>query len=313
MENLLLSVNAVLPMFLQLAAGFVSQRLGVLRREDVPRFNKVAFRVFVPCLLFYNVYESDLSAAVVPKLILFAVCGVLLVCALSVWGVTRFEPLPERRGVISQAIFRSNYVIMGLPIAQALVGSDNLGAVSVLIAIIVPLFNFLAVTVLEGFRGEKVRAGTILLEIAKNPLVVSSVLGILFQLLHIRLPGPVEQSVAALGGIGTSLQLFLLGAFFRFEGLKRYVRPLVTVTAIKLVLIPAVLLGTAAVLGFRGVEFVALFGIFASPTAVNSFTMVQQMHCGDEELAGDLVVSTSAFCMLSFFLWILVFKSLGLF
>jgi hypothetical protein len=73
------------------------------------------------------------------------------------------------------------------------------------------------------------------------------------------------------------------------------------------------MLSAAALLGIRGVEFLGLIGIFASPTAVNSFTMVQQMKCGDEELAGDIVVMTSAVSIFSFFLWIYLFKSLGMF
>ena len=90
----MLSANAVLPMFMLLAAGFLSQKAGVLTREDVPRFNKVAFRIFLPCLLFYNIYCSDLSAAVKPGLIIYAVCGVLLVFAaafLSVQHLVRRE------------------------------------------------------------------------------------------------------------------------------------------------------------------------------------------------------------------------------
>lgn len=313
MEHFLLALNAVAPLFFSMAAGFASQKAGILTRQDVPRINKVAFQVFLPCLLFYNVYTSDLSAAVRPKLILFAVIGVLIVFTASVLGVLRFVPQQDRRGVISQAIFRSNYVIMGIPIAQALVGSENLGPVAILVAIVVPMFNFLAVFVLESFRGGKTNVGRVLLEIAKNPLVISSLLGIFFLLLRIRLPRLVEQAVSSLGSIATPLQLFLLGAFFRFSGLRRYVRPLTAVTLIKLLITPAVMLAAAAVLGFRGVEFVALIGIFASPTAVNSFTMVQQMHCGDEELAGDIVVCTSAFSVLSLFLWIWTFKLLGVF
>ena len=41
--------------------------------------------------------------------------------------------------------------------------------------------------------------------------------------------------------------------------------------------------------------------------------MVQQMDCGDAELAGDIVVMTSAVSILSFFLWILIFKNFGIF
>ena len=313
MNNFLLTAHAVVPMFLMIAAGYLCRRLGVLAREEVPRFNRVAFRVFLPCLLFYNVYTSDLSSAVRPRLIIFAVAGVLAVFTLAVIGVLLFVREPDRRGVISQGIFRSNYVIMGLPIAQALLEGQNLGPVAILIAIVVPMFNLLAVTVLEVFRGGRVKVGTVLLEIVKNPLVVSSVLGIACLLLHIRLPLTVEKAVSGLGNIATPLQLFLLGAFFRFEGLRRYRLPLAAVTAVKLFVTPAVMLLLAYALGFRGVEFVALIGVFASPTAVNSFTMVQQMECGDAELAGDIVIMTSAVSLFSFFLWIWLFKSLGVF
>ena len=313
MENLMLSANAVLPMFMLLAAGFLSQKAGVLTREDVPRFNKVAFRIFLPCLLFYNIYCSDLSAAVKPGLIIYAVCGVLLVFAAAYLSVQHLVRREDWKGVIAQGIFRSNFVIMGIPIAQALVGADQLGAVTVLIAVVVPLFNFLSVYVLERFRGGNVNVRKVLLEVAKNPLIISSLLGILCQLLGIRLPHLLEQTVSSLSVIASPLQLFLLGAFFRFDGLGRYLKPLTAVTTVKLFVTPALLLGTAALLGIRGGDFVGLIGIFASPTAVNSFTMVQQMNCGDAELAGDIVVMTSAVSIVSFFLWILIFKNLGVF
>lgn len=309
----MLALNAVSPLFFSMAAGFLAQKAEILTRQDVPKINKVAFQVFLPCLLFYNIYTSDLSAAVRPRLILFAVIGVLLVSTVSVFGVLRFVPQPDRRGVISQGVFRSNHLIMGIPIAQALVGSENLGPVALLVAVIALLFNLLAVIALESFRGGRAKTGTVLLGIVKNPLIISSVLGLVFLMLKLRLPKLVEQSIASLGSIATPLQLFLLGAFFRFSGLRRYVKPLAAVTCIKLLITPAFMLGAAAAFGFRGVEFVALIGVFASPTAVNSFTMVQQMHCGDEELAGDIVVCTSAFSVLSLFLWIWLFKSLGMF
>ena len=309
----MLSANAVLPMFMLLAAGFLSQKAGVLTREDVPRFNKVAFRIFLPCLLFYNIYCSDLSAAVKPGLIIYAVCGVLLVFAAAYLSVQHLVRREDWKGVIAQGIFRSNFVIMGIPIAQALVGADQLGAVTVLIAVVVPLFNFLSVYVLERFRGGNVNVRKVLLEVAKNPLIISSLLGILCQLLGIRLPHLLEQTVSSLSVIASPLQLFLLGAFFRFDGLGRYLKPLTAVTTVKLFVTPALLLGTAALLGIRGGDFVGLIGIFASPTAVNSFTMVQQMDCGDAELAGDIVVMTSAVSILSFFLWILIFKNFGVF
>ena len=312
MENLMISANAVLPMCLVMALGYGTRRLGWLRREEISTINKIAFRIFLPCLLYYNIYCSDLSGSLDPLLMTYAVGGVLLTFGLALGYTLLTEKLPERRGVLIQGMFRSNYVIMGIPVATALLGADQLGTVSILIAVIVPLFNMLAVVVLEVFRGQKPKPLHILGQIAKNPLVIGSVLGILTLVAGIRLPHILEQTIQSVSAIASPLQLFLLGAFFQFSGLKTYRRELVTVSIAKLIVSPGLFLGLGALLGFRGVAFVSLIGIFASPTAVNSFTMAQQMG-GDAELAGDIVVTTSAASILTMFFWIFLFKSLGMF
>lgn len=312
MENLMISANAVLPMCLVMALGYGTRRLGWLRREEISTINKIAFRIFLPCLLYYNIYCSDLSGSFDPLLMTYAVGGVLLTFGLALGYTLLTEKLPERRGVLIQGMFRSNYVIMGIPVATALLGADQLGTVSILIAVIVPLFNMLAVVVLEVFRGQKPKPLHILGQIAKNPLVIGSVLGILTLVAGIRLPHILEQTIQSVSAIASPLQLFLLGAFFQFSGLKTYRRELVTVSIAKLIVSPGLFLGLGALLGFRGVAFVSLIGIFASPTAVNSFTMAQQMG-GDAKLAGDIVVTTSAASILTMFFWIFLFKSLGMF
>ena len=308
----MISANAVLPMCLVMALGYGTRRLGWIRREEISTINKIAFRIFLPCLLYYNVYCSDLSGSFDPLLMAYAVGGVLLTFGLSLGYTLLTEKLPERRGVMIQGMFRSNYVIMGIPVATALLGADQLGTVSILIAVVVPLFNMLSVVVLEVFRGQKPKPLHILGQIAKNPLVIGSELGILTLAAGIRLPHILEQTIQNISAIASPLQLFLLGAFFQFSGLKTYRRELVTVSAAKLIVAPGLFLGLGALLGFRGVAFVSLIGVFASPTAVNSFTMAQQMG-GDAELAGDIVVTTSAVSILTMFLWIFLFKSLGVF
>ena len=308
----MISANAVLPMCLVMALGYGTRRLGWIRREEISAINKIAFRIFLPCLLYYNVYCSDLSGSFDPLLMAYAVGGVLLTFGLSLGYTLLTEKLPERRGVMIQGMFRSNYVIMGIPVATALLGADQLGTVSILIAVVVPLFNMLSVVVLEVFRGQKPKPLHILGQIAKNPLVIGSVLGILTLAAGIRLPHILEQTIQNISAIASPLQLFLLGAVFQFSGLKTYRRELVTVSAAKLIVAPGLFLGLGALLGFQGVAFVSLIGVFASPTAVNSFTMAQQMG-GDAELAGDIVVTTSAVSIPTMFLWIFLFKSLGVF
>ena len=233
-------------MFLTMAVGYLSRRLGLLKREDVFGINKIAFRVFLPCLLFYNIYCSDLASAIRPRLMLCAVCGVLIVFVCAVGFVLLTEKEPARRGVMIQGLFRSNYVIMGIPIASALLGDADLGPVSILIAVIVPIFNVLSVVVLEVFRSGRPQPLKVLVQILKNPLIIGSALGILALLLKITLPGFLVSAVKGIGSAATPLQLFLLGAFFRFDGLRQYRRELTTVTLGKLVVVPAALLSAAA-------------------------------------------------------------------
>ncbi len=312
LANLKISVNAVLPLFVIMAAGYAVKRAGLLRDKDVPRLNALAFQVFLPCLLFYNIYVSDLSESVRPKLILFVVCGVFAVYLSALILVLAIEKEPEKRGVMIQGLYRSNYVVVGIPIAAALSGGGSLGVVTLLIAILVPIFNVLAVVTLAGFCGRRVNVGGTLADILKNPLIISTALGLLIKWMGLTIPGFLFAAVKDMGAASTPLQLLILGAFFQIPGMKEHRKSLVVTVFGRLVVVPGLMLSAAAALGFRGVEFVALIGCFASPTATSSFVMTQQMG-GDAGLAGDIVVLTSALCPFTIFGWAFLFKALGIY
>ena len=106
--------------------------------------------------------------------------------------------------------------------------------------------------------------------------------------------------------------LLILGASFRFGEISKEKRNLVIVVLGRLVVIPAVVLGTAYIMGFRGVDFVTLICIFATPCAVASFAMAQQLG-SNAVLAGNSVVLSSAFSGITLFGWILLFQMAGAF
>ena len=181
-----------------------------------------------------------------------------------------------------------------------------------LCAIITPEFNILAVIALSLYGGEKVRPREVVLRIVKNPLIIATAAGILCLVLNVRFPKSIETAITGMAGVATPLMLFLLGAFFRFDSFGSSAKQISTTTAFKLVFNPAIFLTIGYLLGFRGVEFVGLIGVFASSAAVSSFTMSQQMG-GDAELAGGVVILTSVFSCLTLFGWCVLFKTLGAF
>ncbi|MBR1456562.1 MAG: AEC family transporter [Oscillospiraceae bacterium] len=312
MENFLVCLNAVLPVFLLMLVGYAAKCLGFLDRGDVKKLNALMFRMFLPVLLFYNIYSSDLSSAIRPRLLAYALAAVLAEFALSALFARFAVKERGKRSVVIQGIYRSNFVMIGLPIVKSLMGDVDLGPVAVLLATVVPLYNVLAVIVLEYYNGEKPRPGKMVLDILKNPLILGSAAAVLALLLRLRLPAAVLTVAQEMAQVSSAFMLVLLGAFFRFDGLRRHVKELAMIVVGRLIAAPGIFLGLAAALGFRGLELAALLGVFASANATTSFPMAQQMG-GDAELAGDAVVATSAVCSFTLFFWCLLFKNLGLF
>ena len=123
----------------------------------------------------------------------------------------------RKRGVIIQGIFRSNFVIFGVPVCEALFGQNATGVASMLIAVVVPLFNFLAVICLEIYRGGNINFKKIIKGIITNPLIIASIIGLFFIYFKIKLPAPIEKTINDISKIATPLAFILLGSSFTFS------------------------------------------------------------------------------------------------
>lgn len=312
MQAFSIAFHAIVPLFLIIAMGFGVKRLGWIGPEDVRRFNKVCFYTFMPVMLFYNIYTSDFSHAVRLPYALFVVGMALAMILLAFLITLAAEKTPERRGVMIQAAFRSNFVLLGLPIAEELLPGANFGITALMIAIVVPIYNMMSVVVLEYFRGGKPRAGEVLLAVVKNPLILGSVAGLLVRALHITLPDVLVSFTGKMNSAATPLILLLLGASFEVRQLSRYKKQLLVCVGLRLLVFPGAILALAAAIGLRGIEFVTLLAMTAAPTAVNSFNMAQQLG-GDSQLAGSAVVVSTAASFFTLFVWITLFKQLGMF
>ena len=73
MENLLISANAVLPLMLCMAAGYLARRMKFGGDAFYIQCNSFCFKVFMPLMMFNNIYHADLKTAFQPDLILFTV------------------------------------------------------------------------------------------------------------------------------------------------------------------------------------------------------------------------------------------------
>ena len=311
MENLVVCLNAVLPLLCIMLLGYVARRMGMLGDSEVIKMNSIGFFFFMPCLLFDNVYSADLRGALDIKLIVFAAVAIVLVFLASLALAVRKVEGSKRQSVVVMGIFRSNCALVGLHLVKSLMPGMDISVAAILVVVAATVNNLLGVVCMSIFSDTKHKIGEVILDVIKNPLMIGCFMGIIFAAFGWRLPKFMETLVSDISDMSSPLLLFLLGAFFKFEGIGKFGKELAMMCVGRLILVPAVFLPLAWLFGFRGVAFAALLGCFAAPAAVTSFTMAQQMGA-DAELAGDAVVFTSVLCPISIFVWCMLAKSLGL-
>lgn len=310
LENLILSLNVVLPLFLMMALGYFLTRIKLFDSKVLKVMNNLIFKVFLPILLFMNIYNTDLGSSFHPRLMAFSVISLLVIYIFVFLFILIVEKENAKRGVLIQGIFRSNFIIFGIPITAALLGESNVGGTAMMIAVVIPLYNALSVVALSVFNGTQIRVKKIVRDIITNPLIIASVVSVVVLVSGLRLPEVIENTARDLGSIATPLALVVLGGSFEFRALRGYGKQLTIGLLGRLVVIPLIFLPIAVWLGFRGSEMVTLMAMFCAPTAVSSFTMAQQMG-GDDTLAGALVVFGSLFSVLTIFLWTFLLVQMG--
>ena len=312
LESFMVAFNAVAPFLILLGIGFGAVRLKLTDREFMNRLNKLNFRLFFPFMMFNNVYNAKPEDLPSVKLMLTGPLTFLAVVALLLIIVPRLVKENPRRGTIIQAIFRSNFIIYGIPLTTYVFGNDKASVCGMMVLIMVSLFNVASVAVLEMFRdGGKMRLMPLLLGILKNPLMQGCIVGLAFYLLQIKLPPFIATPVTSLAGVATTLALVVLGANLKFDELKKNSRTISAVLATRLILLPLIMVPLGYLIGLRGVELFLILMIYGTPVATASYPMAQNMG-GDGQLAGQLVFVSTVVSLVTIFLFIFTMSQLGL-
>ena len=311
-ESFMVAFNAVAPFLILLSVGYVAVRIRLTDRAFMTQLNTLNFKLFFPFLMFNNIYTAKPEDLPSLTLMLFGPLSVILLIIVLLLVVPRIVRENPRRGVIIQAIFRSNFVIYGIPLTTSIFGSRGASVCGVMVLIMSSLFNAAAVVVLELFReGGQIRLRPVLLGMIKNPLLQGCVIGLLFYLLHIRLPDFVAGPVSSLATLASTLAMIVLGANLVFEELQKNRKTVFAVLSVRLILLPLIMLPLAWLCGLRGVELFLVLMIFGTPVAAASYPMAANMG-GDGQLAGQLVFVSTVASLGTIFLFIFALSRLGL-
>lgn len=316
MEILSFAFNGVAPICLMALIGMLLRRLGWLSRETASKVNQLCFKLFIPMQIFRQIYRSDLSAAADWKLLAFCLGLTALTLALLCLIVPRFIKRRVWAGEFIQGVFRSNSAILGLPLLINLYGDAAGNALSLVLPLMIILYNLCAPVVLMHFSesGQKKQGPAALLKrVFTNPFLIAALLGTFFSAtgLGTLLPDFLTSTVTSLSNVGTPLALIGLGAITEIETVRRCGKTALTASLFRLLLIPIPVLCLGALLGFRGVQMGVLVCFFSTPTAVGGYVLAKNID-GDGELAGQILLQTTLLSFLTMFLTIAALRGLAL-
>ena len=330
---LLYSFNAVAPIIGLILVGWAARRAGLLDAHTLKVINRFNFRVCFFAMMFVNLYKMEGFGAMSGALAGTAMGALVLITVLDFFLSRLATPRADRRGPLLQCGFRSNYAIIGLVLAEALAGQRGREMATLFQLPSVVYFNVASVLCLSLYsdRPARGRWKGIAKSVALNPLILGILAGSGAVLVRGLLPaGPdglpvfslsrdlpwVWQMLTYLSQMATPLALIVLGAQLVFQEAREMRRELAAGVLMRLVLAPAVGLGTAflgARLGWYALDTAAiatLVAVFGSPCAVASAVMAAEMGA-DDKLAGQLVVWTSVLGMVSLFAIVFLLRLLG--
>ena len=327
------SCNAVVPILLLALLGWVLQKLRFADDDFFKTANRLVFRVFLPILLYCNIYEIDSLRQVNWAAVGYSAAVVLLLYAIGVLLAKLLIPVRLQKGPFIQCVYRSNCAIVGIPLAEALGGAQAVAFTAVATAVTIPLFNTLAVLCLSHYADtEKPPIRQTLLRTVKNPLIIGVTLGIVTVGVRMLLPKNdageavfllsrdcpfLFSALTTAAKAATPLALVVLGARFDFSAVRALRKQISIAVFMRLVFAPALAIGGAVllsqfgVLPFSEVEYPALVAIFASPIAVSSSVMVSEIG-GDDQYGAQLVVWTSVLSVFTVFLTVFLMRSFAI-
>lgn len=306
LNHLLLGMTVVVPVFLLMGLGFFLRYKGYVSAKAFSELNEIVFLVLLPSNVFYSISRNEVKDVMNFNLVLFVAVGFILSFLLALFLIPKWVKQDEQRGVVIQAVVRGNFIIMGFPILSNLFGPDIISLCAVILLASMPLYNITSIMTLEHYKMAGERTGSLLFSVLKNPLIIATLLGILF--IFIPMPAMIEKTVKMMADASGTIALIALGGSLSLTGFKGNQRILRLVSCLRLILFPALFIHAAYLLGFSEKEIFVIAMFFASPTAVTTYAITKKIG-GDSALSGQIILYATLLSLFSYVFWIAYIKS----
>jgi hypothetical protein len=290
-----IAIDHLFPVFALIAAGSLLRRWQFTTEAFLKVSDRLVYHIFFPAMLFWKIGSAPLGLSGEGGFFAAVILALLTVYALStafiVWGgVPAFQA-----GSFSQSCYRFNTYI-GVAVIMSAFSEDSLRRFGILIGIVIPLINVLAVSTLIWFGGGRFtgrdRAVQTLRTLVTNPLILGCIAGIVYAGLFKRFPGFVDNTLRLASYVTLPLALLSIGGVLSLKGVSAHLRLSLVASAFKLLALPAVGFLYLKTFGVSGPTLQMGMVFFALPTSTSLYVLSSQLNSDTELASAAIALST---------------------
>ncbi|MGV8937969.1 MAG: AEC family transporter [Allorhizobium sp.] len=308
---------SVLPIFILILFGWAIVRTGVLEVDVGDALGEFVFKIAMPFLLFRTIVDADFHGASPFRLWLAYFSGVAITWTIGHLIATLFFHRDARLGVLAgvSSAFANN-VFIGLPLVSHVVGGDGIVALTILLAVHLPLMMVVGTILMENAErkvsGRQRRGLLSILQqvgtnLIKNPLVIGLAAGLVVHLSQLPLPDMVDGIVSQIATMAAPAALISLGMALNKYGISGNLGIASATSTLKLVVLPACVWGASLLLGLSHDWTVALVLTASVPTGINVWLIANRFGVGHGLAASTISLTTAVGVLtVTFWAWLLV-------
>ena len=300
--------DLILPVFAVILTGWIVGYTGYLSRALSDALIHFAYNIAMPALLIVTIAQEP-SHALVNWRFLVAFGGGSLLCFILVFGVLSIHGSQSlaSRTMYGMAASMTNTGFVALPLLQAIYGPRAVLPAAIATVFVAVVMFPVAVILLELGQRDAHGSRTALMVTVKhiviNPMVLSTLIGMLLSILDLRMPGPITAYLGILADALTPCALFAIGLGLSIEGVRANIGRASLLSAVKLVIMPLIVYGLSVYLGLDPLYTIAAVICAAVPTAKTAYILAGEYRC-EEMLVASTVSMTTLVSVISLVVWL---------
>ena len=293
-------LNSLFPVFAIIVLGHILKRVGMTNDLFLNKSDRLIYFILFPILLFWKIGAAPPAASMNFDYCLAALSAVTLVFVLSVFYIKFFKVGTFQAGTFSQSCYRFNsYVGMALVLGAF----EEAGGLyfGILIGILIPWINVMAVTILIWFSGQRLtfwrQVQVTFKAVFSNPLFIACIAGFIYSNTLNAFPKPIDNTFSLFSRITIPLALLSIGGALTLKSLKTYFSLSIVASGFKLLVLP--LAGYFMLNAFHvtGLPFKVSMVFFTLPTSTAMYVLSSQLNSDTDLASASIFMST----ILSFF------------